>query len=86
MMTEREKLLRKIQTSKFVMWELHIFLDTHPNNREVIMRYENEKKKCEKLMEEYENKYGPIKEPKNETNRFSWISSPWPWENEEVCD
>ena len=83
-MTEREKLLRKIQMGKFSEWEYHIFLDTHPENTDAIKKLEHLKSKNKKLVEEYESKYAPIKEPVNENNRFSWISSPWPWENGEV--
>ena len=83
-MTEREKLLKKIQMGKFSEWELQIFLDTHPNNTEAINKLDALKEKNKKLVEEYENKYTPICEPINKNNRFSWISSPWPWENGEV--
>ena len=83
-MIEREKLLKKIQMGKFSEWELHIFLDTHPDNIEALNKFEAVKAKNKKLTEEYERKYAPICEPINEHNRFAWISSPWPWENGEV--
>lgn len=85
-MTDREKMLRRIQIGKFVQWELHIFLDTNPDNREALERLEIETKKNQKLVEEFECKYGPLREPTGDNNRFLWISSPWPWENEEECD
>ena len=81
-MTEREKLFNKIQMGKFAQWEYQIFLDTHPDNEEAIRKFEQLKNKTKKLIDEYESKYAPIIEPVNEKNRFSWISSPWPWENE----
>lgn len=34
-MTEREILMRKIATNDFALVDLHLFLDTHPNNRQI---------------------------------------------------
>lgn len=31
-MNEQEMLMRKISSLRFSMWELHLFLDSHPNN------------------------------------------------------
>ena len=33
-MNEQEKLMRQISAHSFSAWELHIFLDTHPNDCE----------------------------------------------------
>lgn len=33
-MSEQERLLRRIRAWQFSEWELHIFLDTHPNDCE----------------------------------------------------
>ena len=37
------------------------------------------------LVEEYEEKFGPLKKSMTSTNMWSWIKGPWPWENEEDC-
>ena len=31
-MNEQERLLLRIRAMQFAQWELHIFLDTHPND------------------------------------------------------
>ena len=38
-MDSKEMLLRKISTSQFAAWELHIYLDTHPNDKQAIESY-----------------------------------------------
>ena len=81
-MSEPERLLRQIRAYQFAAWELHIFLDTHPDNREAATRLQETRRKLEQLTEQYEAQYGPINETSQETSRWSWITGPWPWETE----
>ena len=39
-------------------------------------------KDTEKLVKEFEEKFGPINETPQNTSRWAWISDPWPWEKE----
>ena len=43
-MNEQERLLRKIRSHQFAMWELHIFLDTHPNDCKAAQKLEGYRK------------------------------------------
>ena len=81
-MNEQAMLKRKIEAYKFASWELHLYLDSHPNCQEAIKRLKETKAKAEALTEEYEKKYGVIFPTSNDTNKFEWINSPWPWELE----
>ena len=76
-MNERERLLRRLSSYDFAVTELHIYLDTHPddvNAAKALADYEN--KSC-KLREEFEEKFGPLT-PTNETgNRWAWIADTW---------
>lgn len=81
-MTEQTQLKRKIDAHAFAIWELHLFLDSHPNNCEAAKQLEKCQAEYEKLRVEYEEKYGKLNERSDETSRWQWISSPWPWETE----
>ena len=57
-MSERKKLLMRLQATQFAAWELHMFLDTHPCDRtanEMFRKYTDEAKL---LKTEFEKKYG----------------------------
>ncbi|MDD5953303.1 MAG: spore coat protein CotJB [Oscillospiraceae bacterium] len=81
-MTEREKWMRQISAYGFAAWELHIFLDTHPDNCDAAKKLEEAQKKQKALVEKFEAKYGPINETSRSANRWAWVTGPWPWEQE----
>lgn len=81
-MDSKEMLLRKISTSQFAAWELHIYLDTHPNDKQAIESYKKYQARTKEYITEYEKKFGPLcqMDPLGD-NRWEWVNSPWPWEN-----
>lgn len=79
-MSERESLLRKVATYDFAVIELHLFLDTHPNDNAVAAKLDEYKSRADELRREYEGRYGPIVSTDRDANRWSWISNPWPWD------
>lgn len=79
-MSEKEALRRRIYAVEFACWELHLFLDTHPNNCEAARKLEEYRGRAAQLRAEFEEKYGPIGETPQNTSRWAWISDPWPWE------
>ncbi len=81
-MNEQEKLMRQISAHSFSAWELHIFLDTHPNDCEAEKKLKECRRKVKELTEKYEAAYGPINETSATTSRWAWITDPWPWETE----
>ena len=85
-MNERAMMRRKIQALQFAVWELHLFLDSHPNNCEAAKKLEEYSKQIQQLTMEYEKKYGPLFESSRNTSRWQWVSGPWPWELEEDED
>ncbi|HHZ07005.1 MAG TPA: spore coat protein CotJB [Clostridiales bacterium] len=86
-MTEREILMRKIAANDFAMLDLHLYLDTHPNNNQIAEKLNEYRTKSAILKKEYEENYGPIMQSNENGNRWAWISNPWPWDSsiEEVC-
>ena len=81
-MSEEQAMRRRIAAMQFAMWELHLFLDTHHNNCDAAKKLDDYKMRTEKLVKEFEEKFGPINETPQNTSRWAWISDPWPWEKE----
>ena len=83
---ERNKavLLNKISKVGFILNELALFLDTHPENVQALRHYEFYQKKHDELTREYENKYGHFltRRMANNSDRWTWCDGPWPWEKE----
>lgn len=79
---EKEALLYQVMQYKFALIELNLYLDTNPNDTEMIKLYNKyldmEKKMCDK----YESMYGPLTLGSDYLDKNSWVwkNSPWPWE------
>ncbi len=86
-MSSREALLRKISVARFAAWELHIYLDTHPNDKSALSKFQQYQKKANELTAEFEEKFGPLTaNDEYGDSSWKWIQSPWPWECGEVND
>ena len=77
-MTKREKMLRSLSAAQFALWELHVYLDTHPTDLEAIELHEKYEKKYRALKHEFEAEYGPLSPTAGEG--VAWLQDPWPWE------
>ncbi len=76
---ERERLLRRLSSYDFAVTELHIYLDTHPDDTSASKALADYENKGRQLREEYEEKFGPLT-PMETGNRWAWIADPWPWD------
>ena len=80
-LNEQAELLTYIDAYSFGAHDINLYLDTHPNDKAMIdlfNRYTDEK---EKLIKQYEKKYGPLFVSGATTSPWSWNNDPWPWEN-----
>jgi spore coat protein JB len=75
-------LLRKLQEVDFVLVELTLYLDTHPDDHDAINQYNQCSLEREGIRSEYEEKYGPLMHFGHSYNRYpgGWSEGPWPWE------
>ena len=55
-MNKREKLLRSISAAQFALWELHLYLNTHPADMEALSLHEQYEMKLMKLKASKEEK------------------------------
>ncbi|WP_301539630.1 spore coat protein CotJB [Paenibacillus sp. NEAU-GSW1] len=76
------KLLHELQAVDFVLVELNLYLDTHPNDFNAIQQYNHCAQVRQQLAHQYEMRYGPLN---NFGHSFSgapwqWNDTPWPWQ------
>lgn len=84
-MNENAKLKRQIFELDFAIYELVLFLDTHPKSRRAMRLLEEYRAKRKDLISLYEEKFGKyivtLKDvPMADT--WKWLDSPWPWDTD----
>lgn len=79
-MTAQQKLLRRLSALQFALWELHLYLDTHPSDLQAASMHAKHEKQLTELKAEYESRFGPLSPPKIEG--ADWLKNPWPWDVE----
>ena len=82
-MTDREILIKKISSYQFTIHDLRLYLDTHPGDEKTLMKIKELEVEYAPLKKKYEDMYGPLTVNESSSNRWCWVKSPWPWENEE---
>lgn len=80
-MTDREKLLKKVQMYQFAVTDAALFLDTHPDCAQALSYYNKYKKLYEDAKAAFETAYGPLEVCSEKNNsRWAWVDGPFPWE------
>ena len=74
----KEKLLKRLSSAQFAMYELRLFLDTHKDDSEALKMYEKYQSKYDTLKKEYEEQFGAL--TLNGKNSDEWLKDPWPWD------
>ena len=78
--SEKEEMLFNLSEYSFMMHDLNLYLDVHPNNQEALNKFNEYRNKVNELMIKYERKYGPLFVESTDSNGFNWVSK-WPWVN-----
>lgn len=84
-MNEKSILKRRIEALDFSIYELELFLDTHPENSQAMQMLCEFRRRRSDAVENYESDFGTyIQTTRDVTpgNYWNWIDSPWPWERE----
>ena len=76
----QEELLINLQRYCFAAHEMNLYLDVYPNDIQAIGLYNQYKEEADRLLKEYESRYGRICLGINEDFNWDWVKSPWPWE------
>lgn len=84
-MCEKDRLLKEIGILDFIVYELLLFLDTHPCHQEAMRYFDYYNQMKQEKMKEYGCQYGPltVDQAKGGTKEFLWTIQPWPWEGGE---
>lgn len=91
MIRNRETLLKELQELSFRLYDLALFLDTHPDECSALELYHSTMNKYKAMVCNFEKLYGPLtlSSPEISEKRWNWTKGPWPWENqccEEACN
>lgn len=79
----KKELFCLINQFSFMLDDITLFLNTHPECNEAIESYNHYKKLRKDAIKNYTEMYGPItKYDVDATNYWSWVNKPWPWEGE----
>lgn len=71
----------ELQALHFVLAELGLYLDTHPDDQEAFQLFRQYSKLAEEGQRRYEAAYGPLtRRSAAQPDRYTWLNSPWPWE------
>lgn len=81
-MNEQAELLTHIDSLSFACIDLNLYLDINPNDKQAIALFNQYNNQKLRLMEEYQNKYGPLLLNSDSLNDYPWAwnEKPWPWE------
>lgn len=78
---ERDALLRKITILDFMALDLHLYLNTHPNDCEALRMYNDVVDMVSQLRCRYEEEAGPLVSYRSQGKKgWEWECGPWPWQ------
>jgi spore coat protein JB len=74
--------LEEIQAVDFVLVELTLYLDTHPDDDQAKHQFNQYAQYSQQLKHAFEKKFGPLQQFGNSYTdaNWSWGTSPWPWQ------
>ncbi len=65
----------------FIAHDLSLYMDTHPNDREAFVMYQEMLRLAKEGKKEYERRYGPLcKDSLLNAESYTWLENPWPWD------
>ena len=82
-MNEQARLLTNIDSLCFAAHDLNLYLDTHPQDRDMIELFNQYRVESNKALQQYESQFGPLFVDSEASMNcpWAWNQSPWPWEN-----
>lgn len=79
-MHNRDELLKQLTALDFMAVDLQLYLDTHPNDRGALCKYNAIVAQAAMLRSMFERLYGPLCSFRsNSQYPWQWINNPWPW-------
>lgn len=74
--------LGDLQAIDFVLMELQLYLDTHPDDLKAIKQFNRLALHRKKMKESFERQFGPLQSNGNSLSKhpWEWSRAPWPWQ------
>jgi len=81
-LNEQADLLTYIDAFSFAAHDISLYLDIYPKDPDMIQLFNKYKNETNRLVKEYEKKFGPLFANSTADMRvpWEWSKSPWPWE------
>lgn len=81
-MVNKYEIERRIWAYQFALYELGLFLDSHPCDEQAMQLRCVYQERLKKLICEFEQHYGPYILTQQDVGDSwkEWVESPWPWE------
>lgn len=80
-LNEQAELLTKVDAYTFAAHDVNLYLDTHPDDKEMVELFNQYSGDAKTARDEFENKFGPLLVNSKEGFPWAWNNRPWPWEN-----
>ena len=82
-MNEQAEMLTTIDSLCFAIIDLNLYLDNHPDDKNLITLYNEYRRRNNEIKAQYERKFGPLVTSSEALNTYPWAwnNKPWPWEN-----
>jgi spore coat protein JB len=76
------QLMEQLQSVDFVLVELQLYLDTHPQDADAINQFNQYSKERRKIKKVFESQFGPLMQYGNSYSGYpwNWNDTPWPWQ------
>jgi len=80
---DERSLLKKLTALDFMSYDIGLYLDTHPNDREMFRKYCEIVEESRELRKRYEEAYNSVTSFRMVSGAGKeWLSGGWPWEEE----
>ncbi|MFB5267332.1 spore coat protein CotJB [Paenibacillus enshidis] len=76
------ELLERLQELDFVLVELNLYLNTHPNDLQAIEQYNQLTRDRMQVAHHFQLLYGPLQNFGHAYSKYpwEWSKAPWPWQ------
>ena len=84
-MNEKMKLRRRLYELDFAIYELTLFLDSHPESEKALELMREYREKRAAVADEYREKFGDLIRTAADApaeGSWKWTDGPWPWDND----
>ena len=75
---EQLTMLKELMALEFTVIDLHLYLDTHPDDEKALSDYNILSRQLENLEQRYVQLYGPVMARQGAGR--AWVEEPWPWQ------